>query len=333
MNDSAYRVETTCRLAQWRINNLASCSYRKSHPFKIGYWNWHLSVEKNRALVVRLYPETSNLTRENPPIASFVIRLVSSSLGDRYCFTHPQITDRLLKNNDDFVWAIEVPLTGKFIIDVEFLDLKASSPHGGHPCSIWGGVAEERSNEKALETLGLMLKESIHTDITITASDGTSIGAHRAILATRSPVFRTMFAAELDLKDKQHSTTTNIISDMSNEACHAFLSYIYGNIEHGEFLAHRLALLRAADKYEISDLKEACHNSLIQDIDDSNVLERIQCASFYQLDRLKSSCMQYLVKFGKIYDIRHDFNAFLQSADRGLICEIFHEVLNAWKGF
>lgn len=40
MSDSAYRVETTSRLAQWRIDNLASCTYRKSDPFKMGKWNW-----------------------------------------------------------------------------------------------------------------------------------------------------------------------------------------------------------------------------------------------------------------------------------------------------
>ena len=40
MSDSAYRVETTSRLAQWRIENLASCTYRKSDPFKIGKWKW-----------------------------------------------------------------------------------------------------------------------------------------------------------------------------------------------------------------------------------------------------------------------------------------------------
>ncbi|KAE8679371.1 hypothetical protein F3Y22_tig00111402pilonHSYRG01299 [Hibiscus syriacus] len=50
MNQSAYRVQTTARLAQWKIDNLASCTYRKSDPFKIGNWNWHLSVEKNRVL-------------------------------------------------------------------------------------------------------------------------------------------------------------------------------------------------------------------------------------------------------------------------------------------
>ncbi|GKV37415.1 hypothetical protein SLEP1_g45446 [Rubroshorea leprosula] len=328
MNDSAYRVQTTARLAQWRIDNLASFSYRKSDPFKIGKWNWHLVLEKNRVLFVKLYPEISNLTRENPPIASFIIRVVSSA-GDRKSLTHPEITDKQLKNNDDFVWAIEVPLTGKFIIDVEFVDLKIASLEGGEPCSIWAeGFSQKRSNATALASLGRMLTEGIHTDIIINASDG-SIGAHRAILAARSPVFCSMFSH--DLKEKEHSTIN--ICDMSIEAVQAFLSYIYGNIQHEEFLTHRLALLRAADKYDVSDLKEACHESLLEDIDAKNVLERLQNASLYQLPKLKSSCMIYLVKFGKIYDIQDEFNAFLHSAERELVAEIFLEILNAWKGF
>lgn len=328
MSDSAYRVDTTSRLAQWRIDNLASCSYRKSDPFKIGKWNWHLSLEKNRMLFVKLYPEVSNLTRDNPPIASFIIRVVSS-VGDRKALSHPEITDRQLKNNDDFVWAIEVPLTGKFIIDVEFLDLKIAPSDGGEPCSIWAeGITQKRSNATALASLGRMLTEGIHTDIIINASNG-STGAHRAVLAARSPVFRSMFSH--DLKEKELSTID--IPDMSIDACQAFLSYIYGNIEHEEFLTHRLALLRAADKYDICDLKEACHDSLVEDIDTKNVLERLQNAYLYQLPKLKGSCMRYLVKFGKIFDIRDDFSVFLQCADRELIAEVFHEVLGAWKGF
>lgn len=173
-----------------------------------------------------------------------------------------------------------------------------------------------------------MLKEGIHTDIIINASHG-SIGAHRAVLAARSPVFQSMFSH--DLKEKERSTID--ICDMSIDACQAFLNYMYGNIGQEEFLTHRLALLRAADKYDISDLKDACHESLLEDIDAKNVLDRLQNASLYELPRLKTSCMRYLVKFGKIFDIRDDFNAFLLCADRELIAEIFHEVLNAWKGF
>ncbi|KAL6999069.1 hypothetical protein U1Q18_000236 [Sarracenia purpurea var. burkii] len=327
-DSSAYRVETTSRLAQWRIDNLASCTYRKSDPFKIGKWNWHLAVEKNRTLFIKLYPEVSNLTRDNPPIASFIIRVICSAI-DRKALIHPEITDRQLKNNDDFVWAIEVPLSGKFIIDVEFLDLKISRPDGGEPCSIWAeGSTHKQSNVTALASLGRMFSESIHTDIVINSSDG-SIGAHRAVLAARSPVFRSMFSH--DLKEKELSTIN--ISDMSIETCQAFLSYIYGNIQNEEFLTHRLALLRAADKYDISDLKEACHESLLEDIDPKNVLERLQNASLYQLPKLKASCMRYLVKFGKIFDVREDFKSFLLSADRELVAELFNEVLAAWKGF
>lgn len=200
---------------------------------------------------------------------------------------------------------------------------------GGELSSIWAeGYARQLSNVTALSTLSRMLTEGIYTDITINASDG-SIEAHRAIMASRSPVFHSMFSH--DLKEKELSAIN--ISDMSIEACQVFLNYIYGNIKHEDFLTHRLALLRAADKYDISDLKEACHESLMEDIDSMNVLERLQTSYLYQLPNLRSSCMLYLVKFGKIYDIRDELNTFLRSADREIITDIFYEVLNTWKGF
>lgn len=201
---------------------------------------------------------------------------------------------------------------------------------GGEPCSIWAGegFTQDKSNAKALRSLGMMLAEGIHTDITINASNG-SIGAHRAVLAVRSPVFCSMFSH--DLKEKELSTIN--ITDMSIETCQAFLNYLYGIIKNEEFMTHRLALLHAADKYDISDLREAIHESLLEDIDSKNVLERLQHASLYRLTKLKMNCIKYLVKFGKIFEIRDDFSTFLQNADRDLIAEVFHEVLGAWKGF
>ncbi|KAK9691545.1 hypothetical protein RND81_09G203400 [Saponaria officinalis] len=167
-----------------------------------------------------------------------------------------------------------------------------------------------------------MLTEGIYTDITINTSDG-SLGAHRAVLAARSPVFQNMFAH--DLQEKEYSTIN--ISDMSVESCQAFLSYLYGTVDPTDFLVHRLALLRAADKYDISDLKDACHESLLEDIDAKNVLDRLQNAALYQMLELKESCLKYLIKFGKIFDVRDQFNVFLQCADRDLITEVFNEVL------
>ncbi|WOL19438.1 BTB/POZ domain-containing protein [Canna indica] len=329
MSERAYRVDTTPRLAQWRIETLSSCTYRKSDPFKIGLWNWYLAVEKNKQLYVKLYPEVSSLTREQPPIASFVIKIVSPASPNRKTLIHPGISDKQLKNSDDFVWATDTLLSGRLIIDVEFLDLKIAPPSGGEPASIWTSYQiEKQSTTTVLNSLSWMLAEGIHTDITINAADG-SIGAHRAVLATRSPVFRSMFSH--NLREKELSTVN--ISDMSFDACQAFLNYIYGNFKQDEFLNHRIALLQAADKYDMSDLKEACHESLTEDIDTKNVLERLQVAHLHHLPKLKRSCMRYLVNFGKIYEICEDFNAFLLGADRELIAEIFQEVLGAWKGF
>ncbi|KAL4185861.1 hypothetical protein AMTRI_Chr10g232910 [Amborella trichopoda] len=328
-NHQAYRVETTPRLAQWRIENISACTYRKSDPFKIGHWNWYLTVERNRQLYIKLFPEISKLSKEQAPIASFVVRVLSPGTSRR-TLVYPEISDKQLKSSEDFVWPVETTFTGRIIIDVEFFDLKIASSNGGEPSSIWsfGNTLQNRCNSKALSCLSRMLSEDLHTDVTINASNG-STGAHRAVLAGRSPVFQGMFAHNLL---ERESSTVNI-TDMSIEACQAFLNYIYGNIQPEEFLAHRLALLRAADKYDIADLKEACQESLLEDIDSKNVLERLQEASLYHLPQLKSSCMRYLVNFGKIFDIRDDFNAFMLIADRELIADVFQEVLNAWKGF
>ncbi|PKU63988.1 BTB/POZ domain-containing protein At1g55760-like [Dendrobium catenatum] len=329
MSESVFRVETTPRLAQWRIETLSNFSFRKSDPFKIGLWNWYLTVERNKQLVVKLYPEPSTMTKEHPPIASFIIKLVSCSAPNLKSVVHPGVCDKQLKNSDDFVWAIDIFFTGKFIIDVEFLDLKTVPQSGGDPSSIWSCYhIEKNSLPIALNSLRRMLTEGIHTDITINTCNG-SIAAHRAVLATRSPVFQSMFSHSL--KEKELSVVN--ISDMSIEAFQVLLNYIYGNFNADEFQTHRLALLTASDKYDIADLKEVCHESLLEDIDAKNVLERLHIAHLHRLQSLKTGCLKYLVNFGKIYEIRDELNEFLQGSDRELIIEIFQEILAAWKGF
>lgn len=46
-------------------------------------------MERNKQLYVKLYPEVSTATREQPPIASFVIKLVSSASPNRKTLVHP----------------------------------------------------------------------------------------------------------------------------------------------------------------------------------------------------------------------------------------------------
>ncbi|KAL8257171.1 hypothetical protein R6Q59_029212 [Mikania micrantha] len=320
------KVETISRLAQWRIDNFGPCTYKRSDPFKIGMWNWQLSVEKNRYLYIRLFPEPSRLSKEQPPIAKFIIRVTTAG-NNRRPYISP-IHERLLRTSEDFVWPVDSTFHGRFIIDVEFLDLQVYSVNGEEASSIWPNATMLRSsaNDSILRCLSRMLHDEIDADVTINTCDGT-LKAHKAILSASSPVFHSMFLHNLQEKE---SSTINI-QDMSLASCTALLSYLYGTIVQEDFWKHRLALLGAANKYAISNLKDLCEESLLEDINTGNVLERLQEAWLYQLDKLKKGCLTYLFDFGKIYDIRDEVNDFFRSAERELIQEMFQEVLTVWK--
>ncbi|PWA52333.1 BTB/POZ domain-containing protein [Artemisia annua] len=333
INSCSDRVDTTSRLAQWRVDDFSGPSNLKSKYFKIGGWDWNLIIEKIEKIVghfgaprsecfIILKPEYHG---EGLLIASFNMRVVSLVEGRRILL-YTEIRDKRLKKTEGVRCALTVPLTRRFIIDVEFLDLKTASLNGGEPRSVWSERCIQ--NVAATSALGRMLSESIHTDIIISASNG-SIGAHRAVLAASSPVFDSMFTH--DLKEKELSVIN--IPDMCIEVCQTFLSYLYSNnIQYQDFLSHRLSLLRAADKYDVTNLKDACQESLLEDIDSANVLERLQIAVTYRLPRLKDGCFKYLVNFGKIFDIKEEFDAFIQSTDRELVSEVVNEILSVWKG-
>lgn len=320
------KVETISRLAQWRVDSFGPSTYKRSDPFKIGIWNWILSIEKNRYMYIRLFPEPSRVSKEQPPVARFVLRVTTTGTN-RKPYISP-IHERLLRTSDDFVWPIDTTFQGRFVIDVEFLDLKICPLNGGEANPIWPSdvVMQSLATQSTLRCLSRMLFEGIHADVIINTADGT-VRSHKAVLSASSPVFHSMF--HHNLREKESSTID--IEDMSTESCTALLSYLYGTIKQEDFWKHRLSLLGAANKYDIADLKDACEESLLEDINTGNVLERLQEAWLYQLNRLKKGCLMYLFDFGKIYDIKDEINNFFRQADRELMVEMFQEVLTVWK--
>lgn len=322
----ADKVETIARMAQWRIESFGALSYKRSEPFRIGIWNWQLSVEKNRYLYIRLFPEPSRASKEQPAIAKFVLRITNHGSPRKPCISPVQ--ERLIRTSDDFVWPVDSTIHGRLIVDVEFLDLKVCSLNGGEPVSIWPseGTMLSVATENSLNCLSRMLNEGIHSDVTINTADGT-LRAHKAVLAASSSVFRSMFLH--NLKEKESSTID--IEDMSLESSKALLSYLYGTIKEEDFWKHRLALLGAANKYDITHLKDSCEESLLEDINTENVLERLQEAWLYQLNRLKKGCFVYLFDFGKIYDVKDEMSTFFKNTHCDLMQEMFQELLSNWK--
>ncbi|XP_031473268.1 BTB/POZ domain-containing protein At1g21780 [Nymphaea colorata] len=318
------KVETISRMAQWKVECFSPFSYRRSDAFKVGLWNWHLAVEKNRSICIRLFPEPGR--KEQPPIATFIVR-ASISGSTRRPFATPVINDRLFRTGEDFLWHIDAAIYGRYIIDVEFLDLKTGA-NGGEATSVWCTEESMQTvlNKSTISCLSRMLHDELHADVTIHTSSGT-LKAHKAILSASSPVFKGMFQHSL----KENESSTVVIDDMSNESCCAFLAYIYGGMKRNEFLEHRFQLLAAAHKYDIIDLKDACEESLLEDINSSNVLEILNDAWLFHLAKLKKACMMFLFDFGKIHDLKDEIASFFQYADRELMIEMFQEGLNMWK--
>lgn len=320
------RVETISRLAQWRIDTFGPCSYRRSDPFKLGIWNWYLSVEKSRSIFVRLFPEPGRVAKEQPPLARFLLRVSWAGPPRRSCVS--PVHEHLLRTSDDFIWQVDAMPHGRFTIDVEFLDLRIATNNATESSSVWPneGMVQKIASKSALGCLSRMLADSIHADVTINTTDGV-LKAHKAVLAACSPVFKSMFVH--DLREKESSTVD--IGDMCVESCSALLGFVYGTIEQGQFWKHRLPLLAAADKYGIGDIKDCCEESLLEDIGSGNVLERLHVAWLYRLERLKKGCLTYLFVFGKIYDVRDEMHGFFHHADRELMHDMFQEVLSVWK--
>ncbi|RDX64043.1 BTB/POZ domain-containing protein, partial [Mucuna pruriens] len=341
------RVEMVGRLAQWKIDKLGPSSYKKSEPFKVGIWNWYVLFNSEEQNLLRITHPLPDSFFESPMLAHPATFIFPLGSFHSLPASNAAVQEKLLRTLDDFVWPVDTTFVGRFIIDVEFLHLNVCPPNaselvsdcwcltldilfetqGGETSSVWPGEGNRQSIASQSSTLGIvsrMLDEAIHADLTIMTTDGT-LRAHKAILSASSPVFQSMF--HHNLKEKESSTIH--IEDMSLESCTALLSYIYGTIKPEDFLKYRLALLGAANKYDIGGLKDICEENLLEDLNSGNVLEMLNEAWFYQLHKLKKGCLVFLFEFGKIHDIRNDeINNFFQHADRELMLEMFQEALS-----
>lgn len=100
--------------------------------------------------------------------------------------------------------------------------------------------------------LKIILERRLNCDVVIKVND-TEFPAHMAILSANSPVFGAMFRTDMIEKN----TGVVKIDDMSAKAFDAMLHYLYyrsmEKIEKSVDIA--LEILRAADKYDIPDMK------------------------------------------------------------------------------
>merc|ERR1719483_476063 len=113
-----------------------------------------------------------------------------------------------------------------------------------------------------------------------------NIRCHKMVLASRSPVFRAML-----LNDMEESSTQKVEpKNFDYNTMNLVLRFLYkGNIENGPLEKHTEAIFKAADYYEINDLKKICEKLLIKKISISNMLELLVLADMYKAPDLKDA--------------------------------------------
>ena len=132
-----------------------------------------------------------------------------------------------------------------------------------------------------------LFEESAYTDVTIKCG-GEEFKAHKAVLASQSPVFKTMF--EVDMKEKDSNIIE--ISDIDATVMSDLMAYFYkGKPLHLNTLAKDL--LNAANKYELPRLFAMCENELTEDLKAENLVETLVWADLHNAKTMKQKCARY----------------------------------------
>ncbi|XP_073839858.1 TD and POZ domain-containing protein 4-like [Musca autumnalis] len=160
------------------------------------------------------------------------------------------------------------------------------------------------------------------SDVTIVAAqEGSEFKAHKSILCARSIVFATMFRHDFEESKTNHIT----IDDISGKVIQEMLNFIYTNRKIPEEMA--ADLYYAANKYQLMGLKNMCENILRKTMDKTSVLDILLLAERSSNERLKTSALEYIIKYIKDIKKTPKWEEF-QKTNPQLIYEILCKVVD-----
>ena len=143
-------------------------------------------------------------------------------------------------------------------------------------------------SDEVSQSIYKLYKNKVLTDTAIKCGD-KEFKVHRAVLASRSPVFQAMF--EVDMKEKQSGVIE--VSDITPEAMSDMVTYLYtGTAPNLKTLASKL--LEAAEKYQLFHLLTKCENELGRNIKDTTVVEMLLLADLHGRSALKKACFKFI---------------------------------------
>ncbi|KAJ3300009.1 Radial spoke head 14 [Borealophlyctis nickersoniae] len=162
---------------------------------------------------------------------------------------------------------------------------------------------------------------------TLSMGKMVSIPAHRAILASRSDYFSTMFSS--GLREGQSQDSIVDIPDFSASAVRAMLEYLYtGRLATSPAdRPSRAELIRLADRYQLSGLHNYIGAMMMEkDLSLDSAVDLLELADIYSSasGELKAACLGFVKENISKLKIREPFREWVRGTDRrDLLVELF----------
>ncbi|WOL16617.1 BTB/POZ domain-containing protein [Canna indica] len=169
---------------------------------------------------------------------------------------------------------------------------------------------EKEMKEKMSFLDGLAaLREGIHTDILVKPGSGPPIPAHRALLAAKSEIFKTMLLSD-DCKAAPTEDTISLV-ELSHDELKYLLEFLYSGslpAAAAEKQACAYSLLIASDKYDIPFLRKQCEKRILAALQPSNALDVLEVSEVCSNAQLKEEAMDVIVKHAEdvVFSARYE---------------------------
>ncbi|XP_043479772.1 speckle-type POZ protein B-like [Leptopilina heterotoma] len=132
--------------------------------------------------------------------------------------------------------------------------------------------------------------------------------AHKAILTIQSPVFAAMFNSKMS----EELTSIVQIKDIKPTIFQQMLNFIY-NVEIKDLDKVALELFYAAEKYQLEELKTNCINNLHKNLSAKTVIDTLKMADLHSLSELKTECLKLLLKEWDIISEKKELKSLIQN--------------------
>ncbi|VDI43595.1 BTB/POZ domain-containing protein 1/2 [Mytilus galloprovincialis] len=152
------------------------------------------------------------------------------------------------------------------------------------------GTVDWQDGKSLSECMTYMLEKEIMCDVTFrVGTDHSIIKAHKYMLASRSPVFYTMFEGSCPEKGEI------IVTDINSATFKVLLKYIYSDVLDLS-LDNIQEVLYGAEKYMLSTMKDECTSLLLSSVETSNAPGVFNVASHFHLEHLKLKSLEHIQK-------------------------------------